>query len=187
EKAAEANRGKELVPTAIDLRILAHLAEYHSLRLLAGVQYNLYKQTGDLFALDDAIHLERQAVAAWERIVSAAGDVYASKLAVGVNGMGFPRHWSEELERLRGELRQLERERTTAADGDSAIAHVPVRKLGLNGSFKIRATVSSTAKPVRVNALVAARGELRPPRMQTVSERMYQGEVDYPAREGQFR
>lgn len=57
--------GNELRSTITDLKILAGLARYHSWRLLAGVAYNLYKETDDLSSFDDAIGHERKAIEAW--------------------------------------------------------------------------------------------------------------------------
>ena len=51
EKNIGTRRGNEFVSTVTDLKILAGLANYHSHRLQAGVCYNLYGQTGDLFPL----------------------------------------------------------------------------------------------------------------------------------------
>jgi len=108
EEAAGDRQGNELRSTIADLKILAYLGGYHSERLPAGVCYSLYELTGDLFAFDDAIDHERAAVAAWERVVEAAGDVYSKNLALGVQRVGFSRHWEQELQKLRSGLRQLE-------------------------------------------------------------------------------
>ena len=50
--AEKSGTGKELFSTLTDLRILAALARYHSWRLLAGVQYNLWKESHDLKDFD---------------------------------------------------------------------------------------------------------------------------------------
>ena len=62
EDRVGAGRSKEFVSTIVDLRILAHLAEYHSHRALAGVDWALFEQSRDLNALDDAIENETRAV-----------------------------------------------------------------------------------------------------------------------------
>ncbi len=110
--AGNAN-GKEFQSTVTDLKILSGLARYHSRRLLAGVCYNLYKETGDLASFDEAIAYEKSALDAWGQIVAAAGDVYSENLAFGAHAVGFSRHWKEEqqllarnFEALRGGARE---------------------------------------------------------------------------------
>jgi hypothetical protein len=112
EKAGGA--GKEFRTTVTDLRILAALAQYHSQRLLAGVAYNLYKETGDLGSFDEALAYEKKALDAWEHIVSAAGDVYSENLAFGAHAVGFSRHWKEEYQLLARNFEQLQAERQRA-------------------------------------------------------------------------
>jgi hypothetical protein len=140
EQAASGKTGNELLSTLTDVKILARLAEYHAWRLRAGVNYNLYKQSGDLFAFDDAIADEKNAIAAWEQLVQAAGDVYSNNLAFGVHAVGFPRHWSEELIALWRGLAQLETERRDAhldpQNPRPRIAQVPARVGNMMG-FKI--------------------------------------------------
>ena len=115
EAEAAGASGNEARSTITDLRILAGLAKYYSERLPAAVRYNLYRETGNLAALDAAIEGERRAVAAWEEVVKAAGEVYAGELAFGVHRVGFPRHWREELQKLRLGLEQLAAKRATGA------------------------------------------------------------------------
>jgi len=127
---AETAAGKpagELAVILADARILAALARYHAERLQAAVDYNLYKLAGDLFSFDEALAGEKRAVAAWERIVAAAGDVYSEDLPFGVHRVGFPRHWKEELAALRRGLEALESERRSAA-ARPRITSVPVRR-----------------------------------------------------------
>ena len=143
--AAGPNPSKELVSTLTDASILAGLARFHSHRLVAGVQYCLFKETGDLFSLDDAIANERKAVAAWEAIVAAAGDVYREDLAFGVERVGFPRHWKDELGKLRAGLRSLEDQRRGAKPPQSGIAHVPIRTVEPGRPVMIRATAPGAA------------------------------------------
>ena len=102
---------KELESTLTDLKILAGLARYHAVRIPAGVQYALFEQTNDVNALDAAIRYERDAIAAWEQIVAAAGDVYAPNLIFGLPRFGLAGHWRDELVELRKGLTQLERRR----------------------------------------------------------------------------
>lgn len=118
-KAAGKSPSKEFISTATDLRILAHLAEYHAQRLQAAVQYALWKETRNPAALDQAIGFEKRGLAAWQRIVESAGDVYSPSLPFGYRG-GFPRHWKQELERVRAGVAQLEQERASANQGTRA-------------------------------------------------------------------
>ena len=101
----------EVRSTVTDLKILAWLARYYAARLPAAVDYNLFTMSGDPKALDAAIASERKAVDAWGQVVESAGDVYASDLAFGVHAVGFPRHWSEELAKLRQGLAGLTEQR----------------------------------------------------------------------------
>ncbi len=171
---ASGKPGNELLSTLTDVKILARLAEYHAWRLRAGVAYNLYKQSGDLFAFDDAIANEKSAIAAWEKLVVAAGDVYSRDLAFGVHAMGFPRHWSEELGALRQGLTKLETERRAAHfDPQTAgprIAHVP-------DAVRIRATVASQAAMKQVVAKISAGGRFTSIPMRESSPGMYQTEI----------
>ena len=110
ESAAGAVKGNEFISTVTDLKILSHLAMYHSYRLIAGTCYNLYLKSGDPAALDQAIRQESQARDAWSSIVEAAGDVYNKRLVFGVFEVGFPNHWDEqlkELDRGLGELKEM--------------------------------------------------------------------------------
>ncbi len=104
--------GNEARSTIADLRILASLAKYYAARLPAAVSYNIFRETGDWAAFDTAIARERDAVAAWSGMVTAAGDVYSKDLAFGVHRVGFPRHWSEELGKLQQGLEQLIKQRS---------------------------------------------------------------------------
>jgi hypothetical protein len=147
EAVAGDRPGNEFVSTVTDLRILAYLAGYHSRRLPAGVCYNLYEQTGNLFALDDAVAHEKRAVEAWKRLVGAAADVYSGNLAFGVHRVGFSRHWGEELQKLHRGLKQLEAEQQKVqprSRGEAPwIAHVPVRRHVPGGTVRLRATVGA--------------------------------------------
>lgn len=123
EQTAEAERragpraGKEFQVTVVDLKILAHLAEYHARRIRAGVQYALFEQTGDATALDQAADWERRAIASWQELVDAAGDTYADNLALGLPeakdrerpANDLSGHWRDELPKLRRGLDALEK------------------------------------------------------------------------------
>jgi hypothetical protein len=122
EKAAAKNN--EFISTVADLKILAGLAEYHSHRLAAAVQYSLFEELHDSAMLDEAISLERLAVAAWKRMVDAAGDIYSEDLAFGVHRVGFPRHWKEELANLYAGLTRLEQQRAAVGVGAYGVTHL---------------------------------------------------------------
>ncbi len=83
-------RSNEFKSTLTDARILAALARYHSWRQLGGVNYNLYKQAGDLMAFDEAIGDERKAIQSWHELVEAAGDFYIDNMAFGAIAQGIP-------------------------------------------------------------------------------------------------
>ncbi len=118
----------EFKSTATDAKILAALARYHSWRQLGGVNYNLYKQAGDLTAFDEAIANERSAIQAWREMVDAAGDFYIDNMAFGPSARGFPRHWKDELKALDTEFEQLLAERRTAtARADAKTVRIPAR------------------------------------------------------------
>ncbi len=111
EKAIGNNRNKEFNSTIIDLKILSNLALYHSRRIPAAVSYNLFEQTNDLSALNDAIAYEKNAIEAWREIVTAAGDVYADNLMMGVCVADLCGSWKDELASLEKGLESLEQKR----------------------------------------------------------------------------
>jgi hypothetical protein len=154
EKATGSGAGKELRVTIADLKILAALARYHSERLLAGVCYNLYKETGDLKSFDDAIAYEKNALGAWGGMVAAAGDVYSENLAFGAHAVGFPRHWKEERQLLARDFEQLQAERRAAVAKTGAVhfalpaasgAALSARLLPVGPSLEIAAQVTAPA------------------------------------------
>ena len=186
ERAA-ASPDSELISTVTDLKILACLARYHSQRLLAGVCYNLYEQSGDLFAFDDAVTHERQAVETWGRLVEAASNVYSRNLAMGVHRVGFSRHWDEEFQKLHSGLRQLEAEHLKAeprGKGDAPwIAHLPVRRHIPGRTVRLHATGSAGDEVPHMRVVYCDGDEpWRSVEMQPVGEWRYQ--VDVPLTEG---
>jgi len=139
----------EFVATIADLRILAHLAQFHSRRAHAGAALALFDRSGDLNALDEAIDFERQAITAWGRLVEAAGDVYADDLAMGLPSAGLAGHWRDELGVLQQSLADLEARRTAYPGLDDAgtpwLAHVPVRRRHPGEPIRITATARGDA------------------------------------------
>jgi hypothetical protein len=183
EKSGVTGGNNEALSTITDLKILARLAQFHSARLPAAVSYNLYRESGDLFALDEAIRQERIAVSAWQKIVEAAGDVYSPDLAFGVHRVGFPRHWKEEHTNLKAGLDKLVVERgkarlSPASDGP-AIAHIPVRKAEPGARMHIEATISSTASINGATVLVSddSNQTYRSIPMREMAPGMYRAEV----------
>ncbi|MGH9338884.1 MAG: hypothetical protein ACRD1R_04680 [Acidobacteriota bacterium] len=141
------HRNKEFVSTKVDLKILANLALYHSRRIPAGINWALYKQSGDLSALDAAIVHEQSAIEAWERLVKAAGDVYADNLRMGLDRSGLTGHWRHELVALQKGLEELEAERRAfqpaVPGGAPLIAHAPVRRALPRKDLVLSATISA--------------------------------------------
>jgi hypothetical protein len=115
EKSIRNPSNKEFRSAVTDLKILAGLARFHSRRLLAGVRYNLYKQTGNLAEFDEAIATERDALQSWKQIVEAAADVYNHQLPFGPHAKGFSRHWEEEYSLLSRDFELLLAERKKAS------------------------------------------------------------------------
>jgi len=184
EKSIGSRRSNEFISTITDLKILAGLASYHSHRLLAGVSYNLYQQTGDLFAFDDAIGHERQTVEAWERLVEAASDVYSKYLTLGVHRVGFSRHWEEELQKLSSGLKRLEEARQKAQPRTKTevpqIAHVPVRRHAPGGVARLRATVGTETQLAQVQVRFYREGQWRSVDMQSTGRWRYEASVSTP-------
>jgi hypothetical protein len=195
ERCAGDEPSPEFVSTACDLRILAALSRYHSHRLQAGVSYNLFKETGDLFSLDDAIRLEENAVSAWRQIVDAAGDVYVRDLAFGVQRTGFSKHWQEELEKLEQGLKQLYTERQEAGEraieSELRITHIPVRRIEPSEPLMIRATVFGNETPAVLELLVTEKNGDAPAierllQMPRVAPNMYQVSIEHSVEAGRL-
>jgi hypothetical protein len=122
-------RSNEFNSAMTDARMLAALARYHSWRQLGGVNYNLYRQAGDLAAFDEAIADERNAVKAWHDLVEAAGDFYIDDMWFGPTGRAFPHHWKDEMKALDAEFDSLLAERRAAtARADAKPARIPARE-----------------------------------------------------------
>lgn len=176
---------KEFRSTVTDLRILAGLTRYHSRRLLAGVAYNLWKETGSLGSFDQAIAEERAAIEAWRDIVAAAGDVYSEQLALGAHAVGFRRHWKEEYGLIESEFNELMAERRAAVERPGA------RHVTLASGENRPPTV--TLKPIRglvVSAAVERPAEVKSVRLRyrhlTQFEDYQTAEMKRDARSGLF-
>jgi len=145
------HRNKEFDSTIVDLRILAYLALYHSHRARAGLSYALFKHSGDINALDDAIRHEADAIGAWSRLVESAGSIYHENLMMGRASANLTGHWRDELPKLNAGLDKLREQRKNfkpgVTDGKITIAHVPIHKARPAKRLAICATVSA-ADPV---------------------------------------
>ncbi len=141
------HRNKEFDSTIVDLKVLAYLALYHSHRAKAGLSYALFKHSGDINALDDAIELEGDAIGAWSKLVESAGNVYHENLMMGRASASLSGHWRDELAKLNAGLDKLREQRKGfkpgVTEGKITIAHVPIRKAQPGKMLAIRATVSA--------------------------------------------
>jgi hypothetical protein len=170
EKTIGNNRNKEFNSTITDLKILSGLALYHSRRIPAAVSYRLFERTKDVSALDNAITYERKAIEAWRQIVTAAGDVYADDLMMGVREAKFgglthhqSGHWKDELGYLEKGLTVLEKKRNEFKP-EGILTKAPLYKIAADADnaklFQVSLTPVISApvdKPltvkVKVNAL----------------------------------
>jgi hypothetical protein len=157
-ESSGAQLNAEARSTLADLKILAWLARYYASRIPAAVSYNVFLETRDPAALDRAIGSEREAISAWGQIVRSAGDVYSDDLAFGVHRVGFPRHWSEELQKLQTGLEQL-----TAQRKDLQPLASDARKVPLEREHK------EDTKPPAVS--LPAPGKARPGQALTITAR----------------
>lgn len=160
EKARRIPERKEFEATVTDLKILAHLAQYYAERIPAAVSYNLYRETKNPTGLEQALRYEERAVAAWHEIVKAADDVYSPDLAFGVEAVGFPRHWRDELARLEDGLKGLREElaQANAAAGALSFPVLPsVMGTSTNDTTPPRATLErvKSARPGQPVTVVA--------------------------------
>ncbi|MBO9682717.1 MAG: hypothetical protein J7502_08635 [Flavisolibacter sp.] len=171
QNAIGTKSNKEFNSTIVDLKILSNLALYHSRRIPAAIYYCIYKRTNNPSALDSAITHERNAIAAWRQIVTAAGDVYASDLKFGLDKVKFEGisveltgHWKDELVMLQKNLDNLEKELATgktaqplqpipsykpAAEADNSkyftVIHQPVLTAPAGKPIKISVKVTTPA------------------------------------------
>ncbi len=111
EKQIGSSKNNEFISTVTDLRILANLSLYYSRRIPAAVNYNLFKLTGNVSSLDDAINEEQNAINAWEQIVQSASDVYTDDIMMGVRELDFCGSWKDELAALKKGLEKLKSDR----------------------------------------------------------------------------
>ena len=161
---------KEFYSTITDLKILSGLALYHSFRIPAAVCYRIYKRTNDPHALDDAIGYEKKAIEAWQKIVEAAGDVYAPDLKFGVHeglhmnvNHHLSGHWTDELGYLKEGMMKLQSERSTFGKIDSPRT-APVYKAASTGSLKDLFQIQHEAiKSAPVNHSISIKVRIKAP------------------------
>ncbi len=149
EEIVGENQSKEFTSTITDLKMLAYLAKYHSQRLLAAVQYNLYSKTGDLSSFDKAIEFESNAVNAYGNLVTAAANIYNMQLDFGSVIALFPGHWNKEHQRLVDELETLKEERETVSNDEkysSTFTHIPIQRASINNPIKVEVTLPTGKK-----------------------------------------
>jgi hypothetical protein len=152
ENVIGGKRGKEFDSTIVDLKILAAIAEFHSNRLRAGVAYQIFNKSKNAAALNEAIVYETRAIVAYEKIVKAAGDVYADDLMFG---RSQPPHWRDELAILKEDFNKLmQQRRDVKGKGGKAgkyemtfgqgpvLSHTPIKTADAGKKLKITATVS---------------------------------------------
>ncbi|MFW6162593.1 MAG: hypothetical protein ACODAJ_07465, partial [Planctomycetota bacterium] len=181
EKRIGGSRNREFASTVVDLRILANLALYHSRRIHAALAWSFYRHRRDLHTLDDAIRHEEHAIAAWQQIVAAAGDVYHHDLMFGRRRAGLSGHWRDELEALKRGLAKLKAHRSkarpTGLGAGPRIAHVPVRRAAPGQAVPIRATLGAKHGLREARVRVAANdGETSIPLTKT-AEFLYSAEI----------
>lgn len=105
EKEGNAISNKELFSTLTDLKILAGMSHFHSLRIKAAIAYSLYEQLdSSSVALDSAIYWETLALDAYRSVVETVDHVYRTDLDISVSDAG---HWRDELKLLETAFEQL--------------------------------------------------------------------------------
>ena len=99
---------KEFVSTCIDLEVLAELARYHALRILAGEKFQFFRKTGDRFCLLYSITYMKKALRHWKRIVELTKGVYYEHMVFNAPP-GQIGHWKDELPFLEHDLNRLKK------------------------------------------------------------------------------
>ncbi|MDX2429438.1 MAG: hypothetical protein QNK35_00805 [Bacteroides sp.] len=182
---------KEYFSTITDLKMLAYLSKYHSQRLLAAVQYNLYDKTGDLVSFDKAIEFESQAVAAYGSLVEAAGNIYNMHLDFGSNEELFPGHWNKEYQRLQEELEELRETRAAAIINekqDGLLAHVPVQRVMLKDPIVISGTLLADGSIQSTRLMFATEGkDFSPIELKIAREGIFSAEIPAQKSEGSIK
>jgi hypothetical protein len=100
------SRSKESDSFVTDLKVLAGLAEYHSRRIHAGLNFAFFEKTQNLLALEQAIEWEEKAISTWRDIVSLTENVYADNIIMG-RTQRLQGNWRTELVELENGLEKL--------------------------------------------------------------------------------
>jgi hypothetical protein len=183
EKTIEGYHNKEFISTIIDLKMLAYLAQYHSQRLLAAVNYNLYDKTGDLVAFDKALSLESNAVIAYGNLVESAGNTYSQQLDFGSMKDLFPGHWSKEHKRLENELESLKQVRAAINDSiyeKDFIVHIPDSKIASKSPLIVNATLKFKEALGDVQIIYSLNGQTsNTVVMKQIANGIYKGEIPF--------
>ena len=92
---------------------------------------------------------------AWREIVRSAGDVYSFDLALGVERVGFPRHWRDELAKLEAGLEKLRERREGRGNGRPIHG---IGKISRRTAPGFQRTSNEQAPPVPANRCGSRRG-----------------------------
>ena len=90
----DSQSNKELKSSITDFRILAYLANYHAVKIKAGLDLEFYFGTGDMRFLKDAYRKLREATVVWEQLVSVSQDMYFDEMVTGPLDTGC---WKKKL------------------------------------------------------------------------------------------
>jgi len=139
----------------MDIEAVAALAGYHGRKMLAAIDYEMFRQAGDYERLQTARGHLRLAHRWWRNLTKVA-DAHYRPVA------GFS--WAAEGKKLSAEMKELANaeakfEKQTPGPGQPLIiGHVPVRRFAANGRFAFRATVMCSGTP-KVTARYRRSGE----------------------------
>ncbi len=161
----------EFRATQLDLRVHAHLAQYHAEKTMAAMHLGFFEVTGDSGRLPIAREHMLKAHSAWLRIVSATDGVYHDNLIFG-HSKGSPRsrgghyhsgHWKDRLPEIESDLKHLEAlldKHRPIADKYQPFAaeflpkdlprieHTPIDSIAVGQDLTIRAKVTSP-RPIK--------------------------------------
>jgi hypothetical protein len=90
-----------------DIRIQSGLGQFFAAKLRSGVLYDIYKQTGDKAALEQAVTSYRKARSAWSAMAEHARAVYRSDITYGPQPIKRG-HWVDRLPAIDTDLSAME-------------------------------------------------------------------------------
>jgi hypothetical protein len=102
----ELKGNKEFEATKVDLLMLADLAEYHTQKIMAALQWSYYEKADNLEYLKQSCRFAVSALKGWENL-SERGSVYHGNLEFGVGGVGKSGHWKDRLPELEKDVHRL--------------------------------------------------------------------------------